>query len=139
MSFSSDGKFLVVGDDQAIYLWTTAGQLVGTLATQTQSLRKIALVQEHRQLLALDMQGMLKVWDVSALPLDSRTVVTNFHPRASISDAWFPVIRNSHGQQVFRIRQIDQLIAQGCDWLEGYFVAHANELTQYPDCQLHRR
>jgi WD40 repeat protein len=37
--------------------------------------------------------------------------------------------------RLWRVENLDQLLARGCNWLQDYFLTHPEELKKLPVCQ----
>ncbi len=45
-------------------------------------------------------------------------------------------LRNENTVMLKRVdRNLDELLACGCDWLKDYFASHPDELQSFPVCQ----
>ena len=70
------------------------------------------------------------IWDLSGRQIGIFSNFKSFSP-----DGQYVYTQNYEDVQLERIRGLDELLAEGCDWLKDYFVTHPEALKELHVCQ----
>lgn len=123
LSFSSDGKYLATADDNSeLKVWDLSGQEKLKLFSDQREIQAVAFSSDGKYIATGGKDGTVKLWDWLG-----RQVFEFKIEKGSVWDISFSVDGRSivaggdSGQlQSWPVKDLDQLLAEGCDWLKGY-------------------
>jgi WD40 repeat protein len=132
VAFSPDGKQILTGSrDNAARLWDNQGNLIQVLTGHQDSVTDVAFSPDGKQILTGSRDNTARLWDLQGrqiaewagygtLSPDGRTIALIQGDKALLK----PVYRN-----------LDELLAGGCDWLQDYLATHPETREWLPVCQ----
>ncbi|MEG3860106.1 nSTAND1 domain-containing NTPase [Microcoleus sp. herbarium12] len=123
LSFSSDGKYLATADDNSqLKVWDLSGQEKLKLFSYQREIQAVAFSSDGKYIATGGKDGTVKLWDWLG-----RQVFEFKIEKGSVWDISFSadgrsiVAGGDSGQlQSWAVKDLDQLLAEGCDWLKGY-------------------
>ena len=123
LSFSSDGKYLATADDNSeLKVWDLSGQEKIKLFSYQREIQAVAFSSDGKYIATGGKDGTVKLWDWLG-----RQVFEFKIEKGSVWDISFSadgrsiVAGGDSGQlQSWPVKDLDQLLAEGCDWLKGY-------------------
>ncbi|HBK97025.1 MAG TPA: hypothetical protein DD001_06660 [Microcoleaceae bacterium UBA10368] len=138
VSFNPNGQILATfGKDGTVKMWDLSGkQLVGFKVPESEKFFEFS--PDGKLLATIGGEGIAKLWTLSGQQVAE--FKTNQGVATSISfspDGKQVAISGSNGKVLLRpVRNLDQLLAQGCDWLKDYFVTHPEARKNLQVCQV---
>lgn len=135
---SYDGKWiLTAGQDGKVRIWDLSGKQVTEVKVYGGSIYTSHLSPD-RQKIATFQSGSngyytLIIWDFSGRKIAEFPNIKSF----SFSPDWqYVSTLDYYGRlHIQRIRNLDELLADGCNWLQDYFVSHPEALQELKMCQ----
>ncbi|MEG5163290.1 AAA-like domain-containing protein [Microcoleus sp. AT3-A2] len=123
LSFSSDGKYLATADDNSeLKVWDLSGQEKLELFTYQREIQAVVFSSDGKYIATGGKDGTVKLWDWLGRQLFEFKI-----EKGSVWDISFSadgrsiVAGGDSGQlQSWPVKDLDQLLAEGCDWLKGY-------------------
>jgi WD40 repeat protein len=138
VSFNPNGQILATsGKNGRVKMWDISGkQLVGFKISESEKFFEFS--PDGKLLATVGGDGIAKLWTLSGQQVAE--FKTNQGVATSISfspDGKQVAISGSNGKVLLRpVRNLDQLLAQGCDWLKDYFVTHPEARKNLQVCQV---
>jgi WD40 repeat protein len=132
MKFSPDGQRLVTaGEDDTIFIWDASGKQLAELKGNQSSARSISFSPDGQRVAIREELGQtILIWDLLGRQIAEYRDVMDFSPN------WKYVATLEDGKVQLRpVRELDELLVQGCDWLKDYFVTHPEALKKQEVCQ----
>ncbi len=138
VSFTSNGNLLATfGKEGTVKLWDLSGkQLVGFKISESEKIFDFS--PDGKLIATVGGDGMAKLWTFSGQQVaefrNNQGVATSisFSP-----DGKQVAISGRNGKVLLQpVRNLDQLLAQGCDWLKDYFVTHPDARKNLQVCQV---
>ncbi|HEY9834503.1 MAG TPA: hypothetical protein V6D26_28395, partial [Stenomitos sp.] len=130
VSFSSDGKeVFTAGDDGMIRQWDLNGtELPGVKAYQN-SVRNISFSRNSNLLATVGAGGTVKLWTSSGQQLAEFLGHQGIVNSAAFSEdgKWLATAGDDHTAIVWRVRNLDELLTEGCDRLKYYLSTHKEQ------------
>jgi WD40 repeat protein/ABC-type dipeptide/oligopeptide/nickel transport system ATPase component len=135
VSFSPDGKIIAsAGKDKIIKLWNLEGQELKTLAGHTGAVNRISFKEQDSNMLAsASTDGTIRIWDLT----NGREIKTL--KRKGVGYPFWNVRFSPDGKKVVSVsddalvelwnaetQDSQQLISQGCKWLDDYLKNNNN-------------
>jgi WD40 repeat protein len=129
--FSPDGKLLAaIANDNKASIWNFQGQLVTKLPNGNV---EDVWFSPDGKLLAIARNSKVELWNrkgqqVAEFLGNSRN--SRFSP-----DSKLLAIQEEGKVRLWRVRDLDELLTEGCDYLKDYFVTHPETLKELHVCQ----
>jgi len=132
VTFSPDGRQILTGSsDRTARLWDNKGNLIQELTGHFDSLFYVAISPDGKQIMTHSDDKTTRLWDLQGrqiaefvgygtLSPDGRTIALIQGDKVLLK----PVYRN-----------LDELLARGCDWLKDYLATHPEARERLPVCQ----
>lgn len=137
VSFSPDGLTLAAGGSGGVvWFWDTRGaiaQSMGELRAHRGSVEKVAFSSDGQRLATKADDGTIRIWDIAGRPIAQFEGGKNFSP-----DGELVATLENGGLQLWSVKELDELLAAGCLWLEDYFVTHPQKLEELKVCKSDR-
>jgi WD40 repeat protein/tetratricopeptide (TPR) repeat protein len=130
--FSPDSKLLAsVGYDNQVILWNSQWELVAKFPNGN-----VADVwfSPDSKLLAIDTGSKVELWNrkgqqVAEFSGNSR------NSRFSSDGKLLALAKDSNKVKLWRVRDLDELLNEGCDYLKDYFATHPEAIKELHVCQ----
>jgi WD40 repeat protein/tetratricopeptide (TPR) repeat protein len=137
--FSPDGKTLAsASDDKTIKLWDiAAGQQLKTLSGHSDSVWSVVFSPDGKTLASGSADNSIKLWDITI----GKQLKTLSGHSASVNSVVFSpdgkTLASASGDTTVILWNfdLDNLVGDGCDWLNNYLASHLNVLEELKECQ----
>jgi len=112
MSFSTDGQQLVTVENGAIRFWQLSGQKLIEFKGSQDAVRNLSFNSATQILVTAEWDGTVTVWSLNR---------------------YFKQRKGDAQNEVDP--QLDELLREGCTWLEDYFATHPDALKELQICE----
>ncbi|WP_017316567.1 nSTAND1 domain-containing NTPase [Mastigocladopsis repens] len=137
-SFSSDGKrILTASDDNTARVWDISGKQLAELKGHTSGVISASFSSDGKRILTASSDNTARVWDISGKQLAELKGHTSGVISASFSSDGKRILTASDDNtaRVWRYRSFEELLSEGCHWLNDYLVINPKELEKLEVCQ----
>jgi WD40 repeat protein len=140
LSFSSNGEYLATASqDGTARLWNIKGQQLALLQGDLFPVYRVIFSPDGEKIVTGSSDGTVRLWDIQGnLRAEFRghqdaIYGINFNNNKVISVAKDGIIKQWKVQEEFV--HLEELLKQGCQWLDDYFVTHPTEKEKLNICQ----
>ncbi|MEQ9626028.1 nSTAND1 domain-containing NTPase [Coleofasciculus chthonoplastes] len=133
VAFSPDGKQILTGSfDNTARLWDNQGNLIQELTGHQDSVIAVAFSPDGKQILTGSRDNTARLWD-----LQGRQIAEFAGYYQAISPDWRTIALIQEDKVLLKpvYRNLDELLAQGCDWLKDYLATHPEAWERLPVCR----
>lgn len=123
LSFSSDGKYLATADDNSeLKVWDLSGQEKLKLFTYQREIQAVTFSSDGKYIATGGKDGTVKLWDwLGRQVFEFKIEKGSVWDISFSSDGRSIVAGGDSGElQSWPVKDLDRLLAEGCDWLKGY-------------------
>ncbi|MBF2085459.1 AAA-like domain-containing protein [Thermoleptolyngbya sp. C42_A2020_037] len=138
LSWSGDGQVLAIGGSGSVLeFWSRNAQLLSRLDTQQRSIWSISWSGDGQILATGGDDGTAKLWSRTGQPLKTFKTEHGIILSVSLShDGRTLATSGTDGTVSFwSIKNLEEMLAQSCDWLRGYLIASPKDLQTLLICQ----
>jgi WD40 repeat protein len=130
VSFSPDGQRLATaGQYLTVQIWDLSGRQVAKLKGHRGKVTEVNFSPDGQRIATLEA-ATARIWDLSGHQ------IAEFDKSRGLSpDGQYVATLENGTLYLRRIKGLDELLAQGCDWLKDYFVTHPEALKELHVCQ----
>ena len=136
-NFSSDGKYVITASwDGTARLWNLSGDLLAVLVGHVRKVTNASFSPDGQRIVTTSEDKTARIWDLSGRPLAKLEGHGNEIVRASFSpDGKFIATGSSDKTaRIWRVRELDELLVQGCLWLKDYLATHPEAREELKFC-----
>ncbi|MFB2919103.1 WD40 repeat domain-containing protein [Aerosakkonema funiforme] len=136
-NFSSDGKYVITASwDGTARVWNLSGDLLAVLVGHVRNVTNASFSPDGQRIVTASEDKTARIWDLSGRPLAKLEGHGNEIVRASFSpDGKFIVTGSSDKTaRIWRVRELDELLVQGCLWLKDYLATHPEAREELKFC-----
>ncbi|MHC5755812.1 MAG: AAA-like domain-containing protein [Nostoc sp.] len=136
-NFSSDGKYIITASwDGTARIWNLSGQLLGKLIGHVRNVTSANFSPDGQRIVTTSEDKTARIWDLSGRPLAKLEGHRDEIVHASFSpDGKFIVTGSSDKTaRIWRVRELDELLVQGCLWLKDYLATHPKAREELKFC-----
>ena len=130
-SFSPNGQNIVTSSiDNTAKLWSSSsGQLIATLQRHQGIVNSASFSPDGKRILTTSLDETARVWSLSGRELAAWSNVS----KASFSPDGENILTTSFNNYAYirSVKNLDQLLTQGCEWLQGYIPYRALKLPTW--------
>jgi WD40 repeat protein len=137
-NFSSDGNYIVTASwDGTARVWNLSGQSLAKLIGHVRNVTNASFSPDGQRIVTASEDKTARIWDLSGRPLAKLEGHGHEIVRASFSpDGKFIVTSSSDKTaRIWRVRELDELLVQGCLWLKDYLATHPEAREELKFCQ----
>jgi WD40 repeat protein len=130
VSFSPDGKYIATGSkDKTARLWDLTGKLIREFKGHQNAVWSVSFSPDGKYIATGSEDTTARLWDVTG------KLIREFkgHPEgvSSVSfradGKYIATASKDKTARLWRIRSLDEMMVQGCDWLRDYLQNNADE------------
>ncbi len=133
VAFSPDSKHILTGSyDNTARLWDNQGNLIKELTGHQDSVNAVAFSPDGKQILTGSDDNTARLWD-----LQGRQIAEFTGRYKAISPDWRTIALSQGNKVVLKpgYRNLDELLARGCDWLKDYLATHPEARERLGVCR----
>jgi WD40 repeat protein/energy-coupling factor transporter ATP-binding protein EcfA2 len=138
VTFSADGKRIVTADsDSVVKVWDLAGRQQLEFFSYQSGVNEVAVSRDGLQIATGGMDGTVRIWDGQG-----RQIAEFSNERGAVwglsfsSDGKSLVAGGDLGSvHLWQVQGVDELLMQGCRWLEDYLAGHSGDARLREICQ----
>ncbi|BAY87946.1 WD-40 repeat-containing protein (plasmid) [Calothrix parasitica NIES-267] len=137
--FSGDGKrILTASDDNTARIWDSNGNQLAVLKGHTDDVNSAIFSADGKRILTASDDNTARIWDSNGNQLAVLKGHTDDVSSAIFSADGKRILTASRDRdstiRVWRMEELDDLLARGCEWLNDYLVIHAQDLRKLKVC-----
>ena len=125
VAFNPDGALLVtLGKDGTVRLWNNAGNQLATLTGHQGQILKVVFSPDKTKIATLGDDGVVRLWNYSGKALENYSLdaIGTSSMIFSPDSSQLATLDEDGTVRLWRIEGFDELIVQGCDWMQGYLA-----------------
>ncbi|MEQ8385349.1 MAG: hypothetical protein RH949_23610 [Coleofasciculus sp. A1-SPW-01] len=133
VGFSPDGEQILTGSrDNTARLWDNQGNLIKELTGHQGWVIAVSFSPDGQQILTGSSDGTTRLWD-----LQGRQIAEFAGYYEAISPDWRTIALRQEDKVVLKpgYRDLDELLAQGCDWLKDYLATQKEARERLRVCR----
>ncbi len=142
VQFSGDGKLLVTASkDGEVKLWDIDGNFIKSLGVNLFGITAVTFSPDSRSLAAAYTDGTVRAWDINGnLSAEYKVSEESIHALSFTPDGQRIITVSRDGTTKSRavnqgLREIDNLLNNGCDWLKDYLANHPQDAAKLTVCR----
>jgi dipeptidyl aminopeptidase/acylaminoacyl peptidase len=133
VSFSPDSQRLATAElDGKVLVWNLAGQQLAQFNSYQDQLRLISFSPDGERLATVGFEGTVKLWNLAGRQVaqfgtdESKIVNISFSPDGK----QLATVESSGAVSLHSVKDLDELLAQGCNWLKDYRASYPDEVSK---------
>lgn len=130
--FSPNGKLLVTAEaDGILRVWDISGRKLAELGSYDSNFQGVSFSYDSQRI-AIKYLNEARIWELSGRQIGVFSNFKDFTP-----DGKYIITQNFPNAQILSIKGLDELLDEGCNWLQDYFLKHPKALEKLYICKVH--
>jgi WD40 repeat protein len=140
VSFSPDGRELAIaGEDGKVRRSDLSGTLRAEFNSYQGSIKNISFSPDGKLIATTGTHGTVRLWTLSGQQVAEFKGHQNIVSSLGFSEdgKWLVTAGKGSGGMaiLWRVRGLDELLTEGCNWLKDYLDTHPDDLKKLAVCQ----
>ncbi|MEG4894038.1 hypothetical protein QUA89_10270 [Microcoleus sp. F10-B4] len=134
VSFSPDGKYIATASrDKTARLWDVSGKLIQEFKGHQDWVYSVSFSPDGKYIATASDDNTARLWDVTGKLIQEFKGHQNALNSVSFSPDGKYIATASYDStaRLWRIRSLDEMLVQGCDWLHDYLQNNADESEKH--------
>jgi WD40 repeat protein/tetratricopeptide (TPR) repeat protein len=130
VSFSPDGKYIATASrDKTARLWNVKGKQIQEFEGHQDSVWSVGFSPDGKYIATASDDKTARLWDLTGKQIQEFKGHQNAVSSVSFSPDGKYIVTASDDKtaRLWRIRSLDEMLVQGCDWLHDYLQNNADE------------
>ncbi|WP_293352939.1 MULTISPECIES: hypothetical protein [unclassified Microcoleus] len=134
VSFSPDGKYIATASgDKTARLWDLTGKLIQEFKGHQDSVSSVSFSPDGKYIATASNDKTARLWDLTGKLIQefkghqSSVSSISFSPDGK----YIATTSLDNTARLWRIRSLDEMLVQGCDWLHDYLQNNADESDKH--------
>ncbi|NEN90241.1 MAG: PDZ domain-containing protein [Okeania sp. SIO3H1] len=135
VDFSHNSNLLVTrGIDYSVKIWDLSGKLINQIKLQ-QSPNNIAFSPDNQQIAVLGYPNELSIWTIDGQQTAKYTIPEENQTQIVFSPDGKYIATGQNKVFIWQNKNLNELLATGCDWLQEYLTTRPQEKEKLKVCQ----
>ena len=132
VSFSPDGQRIATAQENgSVRIWNLSGKQLAEFRGNERTITAVLFSSDGQRIATVNSSNKTLIWELSGRQIGLFEDFKGFSP-----DGQYVATQSYYGiVQLQRVRGLDELLAEGCNWLKDYFVSHPEALKYLKVCQ----
>ena len=137
LDMTNNGKYLATADDESLVkIWAISGDKKQEFSSYQNGIYALSFSLNGEYLVTGGMDGTVKVWD-----LQGRQIAEFNDEKGAIwgisfgKDGKVAIGGHEGLAQLWKFRELDELLNDGCEWLQGYMKSHLDDVEIKEVCR----
>ncbi|MEG4860761.1 hypothetical protein QUB75_25025 [Microcoleus sp. K1-B6] len=134
VSFSPDGKYIATASlDKTARLWDLTGKLIQEFKGHQESVNSVSFSPDGKYIATASRDKTARLWDVTGKLIQEFKGHQRRLSRVSFSPdgKYIATASEDNTARLWRIKSLDEMLVQGCDWLHDYLQNNADESDKH--------
>ena len=127
VTFSPDSQHLITSEvDGTVRIWDLSGEQLTQFNSYQDQPRQVSFSPDGERIATVGFEGTVRLWNLAGRQIaqfgsDERKVV---NIRFSPNGKQLTAVESSGVVSLYSVRNLDELLAQGCKWLQDYRLSY---------------
>src|SRR6476469_8395915 len=134
VSFSPDGKYIATASgDKTARLWDFTGKLIREFKGHQDSVFSVSFSPDGKYIATASRDKTARLWDLTGKQIQEFKGHQNSVSSVSFSPdgKYIATASDDNTARLWRIKSLDEMLVQGCDWLRHYLQNNADESDKH--------
>jgi len=134
ISFSPDGKYIATASlDKTARLWDLTGKLIQEFKGHQDEVRSVSFSRDGKYIATASRDKTARLWDLTGKLIQEFKGHQDWVSSVSFSPDGKYIVTASGDKtaRLWRIKTLDEMLVQGCDWLHDYLQNNAEESDKH--------
>ena len=134
VSFSPDGKYIATAsDDKTARLWNVTGKLIQEFKGHQREVSSVSFSPDGKYIATASWDNTARLWDLTGKLIQEFKGHQYEVSSVSFSPDGKYIATASYDKtaRLWRIRSLDEMLVQGCDWLHDYLQNNAEKSEKH--------
>ncbi|MBW4602357.1 MAG: hypothetical protein KME29_23025 [Calothrix sp. FI2-JRJ7] len=129
--FSPNGKTIVTAEaDGILRVWDISGRKLAELSSYDSNFKGVSFSYDSQRIAIRDLNEA-RIWELSGRQIGVFSLFKDFTP-----DGKYVITHDYPNVQIESIKRLDELLDEGCNWLQDYFLKNPEALEKLYVCQV---
>ena len=134
VSFSRDGKYIATASgDKTGRLWDLTGKLIQEFKGHQDSVKSVSFSRDGKYIATASWDKTARLWDLTGKLIQEFKGHQGWVSSVSFSPdgKYIATASLDNTARLWRIKSLDEMLVQGCDWLHDYLQNNAEESEKH--------
>lgn len=131
--FSPNAQIILTAEkDGMLRIWDNSGRKLTELSSYSFEFKGVRFSQDSQSIAILE-SNEARIWELSGHPIRQIGIFSNF--KDFTPDGQHVITQEYSNVQIQRIKTLDELLKEGCEWLKEDFINNLQVLTELHVCR----